>query len=126
MSDKSKLFNDESAYTLLKKAQLHLLLIPHFIFLVSGMVAIFLALEFHDYKIILLGYLIAIVLSQLYWSRMVVVWKLKAFKHQLFRTVYREAINEMLIYPDSNWFNNLIIATPSEKTELNTKPANQF
>lgn len=118
MGDKRKLFNNDSAFKLLQKARIHLLLIPHLIFIVLSILTIFLALRFNDYKIIIIGCTSAVFVSQIYWSRMVVLWKIRVVNHQLYRSVYREAINEMLVYPESNWFNSLIIATQKERKQL--------
>ncbi len=122
MDDKKYIFNDDDAYRLLVKARVHLLLIPYFIFIGMCILSIILALQFHDYKFILSVNFAGIILSQIYWSRMIVVWKVKVFQHQLFRQVYREAIREGLIYDDSNWFSSLVIATKKERKLINGRP----
>ncbi|RNC85741.1 MAG: hypothetical protein ED557_02915 [Balneola sp.] len=121
MDDKKFLFNNDDAYKLLVKARVHLLLIPYLIFIGMCILSIILALHFHDYKFILSINFAGIMLSQIYWSRMIVVWKVKVFQHQLFREVYREAIREGLIYHDSNWFSNLIIATKKERILIKSR-----
>lgn len=118
MDPKKRLFQDETAYKILKKARLHLMAVPYLLFFISLIGSTIISFYFKDSFFILLGFFTGFIFSQFYWSRMTTVWLCEAISHKQYPKVFREALNEGLVYPRYHFLNNFIISTSEERKQI--------
>ncbi len=59
------------------------------------------------------GMFISLMLSQVYWGRMSVHWRMKAYQANYCFTLFREAMREQMIYPADHFMNHFLIGPKS-------------
>lgn len=118
MDPKKRLFQDETAYKILKKARLHLMAVPYLLFFISLITSTVISFYLKDSSFILIGFFIGFIFSQFYWSRMTTIWWIEAINHKQYSKVFREALNEGLVYPRYHFLNNFMILTSEERKKI--------
>ena len=98
---------------LLDHGRFHLAYLPTILFLSISFLSVIAGLLAESINSMILGIITAILVSQLYWGRMSVLWRIKAYKFNYTFTLYREAMREQLIYPCDHFMNHFLIGNKS-------------
>ena len=98
---------------LLDHGRYHLVYLPTILFLSISILSVFVGLLSESINSMIIGMITAILVSQIYWGRMSVKWRIKAYQFNYTFTLYREAMKQQVIYPCDHFMNHFLIGPKS-------------
>ncbi len=98
---------------LLNHGRFHLVYAPTLLFIIFSVLSVVGGLLSESINSMIIGIITSILISQIYWGRMSVKWRIKAYQFNYTFTLYREAIREQLIYPNDHFMNMFLIGPRS-------------
>jgi hypothetical protein len=102
---------------LLKHGRFHLIYVPTLLFISLSACSVIFGLMHNSVHSMLSGMLISLLVSQIYWGRMSVLWRMRAYQANYCFTLFREAMREQMIYP-ANHFMNYFLIGPKSRLRL--------